>query len=101
MRVYSKQSQFYNNRSHVKLSTSINGNEYLIIYTGWNIMRYTNKEQFKKDLKDTIRTLGLEKVEIGTELEKYIPIYLRDNKTTKIQTTKKQGVNSPIQLELF
>lgn len=39
----------------------MNENEYLIIYTSWNIRRYKNKEQFEKDLKNTIRTLGVKK----------------------------------------
>lgn len=51
MRIYEKQSQYYNNCSHAKVSTSISENEYLIIYTGWNIRRYKNKEQFEKRFK--------------------------------------------------
>lgn len=55
----------------------------------------------KKDLKNTIRTLGAEKVEIGTKLEKYISIYDRKPKTTKIQDLKYMEVNNSVQLKLF
>jgi len=109
MRFYPKQNQYYNNISHAKLSTSINENEYLIIYTGWNIRRYTNKEQFKKDLQDSVRTLGLKKVEIGAKMKKIKPFYLNNKKGIyqKPIKIKKELHNNefrsmePMQLELF